>query len=173
VFGAYAFSPPIYPQFIRPTVPRPVNIGDFAHFIRPNVRSKPSQIRPIRPKLDKLRPVAHEFLLMTAATFRRIALSLPEATESEHMAHPDFRVRNKIFATLWPGGQYGMVKLKLEQQQDFMRAEPEVFSPCSGAWGRHGATRVSLTPAKKETIQRALGAAWTNVAPKKLLSAPS
>jgi hypothetical protein len=37
-FGAYAFSP----QFIRPTVPRPVNIDDFACFIRPNVRPKPS-----------------------------------------------------------------------------------------------------------------------------------
>jgi hypothetical protein len=32
---------PFSPQFIRPTVPRPVNIDDFAHFIRPNVRPKP------------------------------------------------------------------------------------------------------------------------------------
>ena len=40
---------------------------------------------------------------MSADTFRRIALSLPEASESAHMAHPDFRVRGKIFATLgWP-----------------------------------------------------------------------
>ena len=37
---------PSPPQFIRPTVPRPVNIGDFACFIRPNCRPKPSQIRP-------------------------------------------------------------------------------------------------------------------------------
>jgi hypothetical protein len=33
---------PSPPQFIRPTVPRPVNIDDFACFIRPNVRPKPS-----------------------------------------------------------------------------------------------------------------------------------
>jgi hypothetical protein len=53
VFGFWSLclpTPPIYPQFIRPTVPRPVNIGDFVCFIRPNVRPKPSQIRPIRPK---------------------------------------------------------------------------------------------------------------------------
>ena len=37
---------------------------------------------------------------MTADDFRQIALSLPEASESAHMDHPDFRVRGKIFATL-------------------------------------------------------------------------
>ena len=45
MFGAYPFSP----QFIRPTVPRPVNIDDFACFIRPNVRPKPSQDDPSHP----------------------------------------------------------------------------------------------------------------------------
>ena len=51
-FGAWLLEPtPSTPQFIRPTVPGPINIGDFATFIRPNVRPKPSQIRPIRPKL--------------------------------------------------------------------------------------------------------------------------
>lgn len=29
---------------------------------------------------------------MTAAEFRRLALSLPEVEESAHMDHPDFRV---------------------------------------------------------------------------------
>jgi hypothetical protein len=33
---------PSPPQFIRPTVPRSVNIDDFACFIRPNVRPRPS-----------------------------------------------------------------------------------------------------------------------------------
>jgi hypothetical protein len=32
--------------------------------------------------------------------FRRIAMSFPEAMESAHMNHPDFRVGGKIFATL-------------------------------------------------------------------------
>jgi hypothetical protein len=34
---------------------------------------------------------------MTANDFRKVALSFPEAIESEHMDHPDFRVREKIF----------------------------------------------------------------------------
>ncbi len=41
-----------------------------------------------------------EPLLATIPDFRRAALSLPEATEGAHMGHPDFRVRNKIFASL-------------------------------------------------------------------------
>lgn len=36
---------------------------------------------------------------MTANEFRTLALSLPETTEAAHMAHPDFRVAGKIFAT--------------------------------------------------------------------------
>lgn len=37
---------------------------------------------------------------MTAAEFRRLALSLPEAEEREHMHHPDFRVGER-FLRLW------------------------------------------------------------------------
>jgi GNAT superfamily N-acetyltransferase len=42
----------------------------------------------------------HHTQAMTAAEFRRIALSMPQASESAHMDHPDFRVGGKIFATL-------------------------------------------------------------------------
>jgi len=37
---------------------------------------------------------------MTALEFRRIALTLPQASEATHMVHPDFRVAGHIFATL-------------------------------------------------------------------------
>ena len=49
---------------------------------------------------------------MTPDDFRRHALQLPEAVEHEHMAHPDFRVRGKVFATLgWPDAAWAVVKL--------------------------------------------------------------
>ena len=105
---------------------------------------------------------------MTAAEFRRLALGFPEASENSHMNHPDFRVRGKIFATLGPGETWGMVKLTPEQQAWFMRAEPAVFEPARGAWGRRGATIVQLRTAKKVTVRRALIAAWRNTAPKRL-----
>jgi hypothetical protein len=39
---------------------------------------------------------------VTADHFRNLALGLPEACESAHMGHPDFRIRGKVFATLGP-----------------------------------------------------------------------
>lgn len=108
---------------------------------------------------------------MTAGDFRRLALSFPEATEGAHMDHPDFRVGGKIFATLgYPDMGVGMVKLFPDQQADFVRAEPKVFAPVKGGWGRRGATHVRLKVAKKASVQRALAAAWRNTAPRKLVA---
>ena len=78
---------------------------------------------------------------MTAEEFRKMALSLPETSEAAHMGHPDFRVGGKIFATLSPPGQgWAMVKLTPDQQESFVQAEPKVFAPFNGAWGRDGTT---------------------------------
>src|ERR1035437_7299000 len=80
---------------------------------------------------------------MTADGFRRLALGLPEASEASHMDHADFRVRGKIFATLGhPAAGWGMVKLPLAQQTLFALADPDVFVPVAGGWGRRGATSV-------------------------------
>jgi hypothetical protein len=105
---------------------------------------------------------------MTADEFRSLALSLPEAEEKEHMGHPDFRVRNKIFATLAPGEMQGMVKLTPEQQSMFVKTEPKVFTPVNGAWGRKGCTYVRLQAASSPSVRQALVAAWRNTAPKRL-----
>jgi hypothetical protein len=102
---------------------------------------------------------------MTAEDFRDIALSFPETIEQEHMHHPDFRVRGKIFATLgYPDDTHGMVKLTPEQQHDYIRSEPNVFAPSKGAWGLSGSTIVKLKLAKKTTVRNALTAAWRNIA---------
>jgi len=108
---------------------------------------------------------------MTAADFRRLALGFPEATEGAHMDHPDFRVGGKIFATLgYPDRGVGMVKLFPDQQLQFVSAEPKVFAPVNGLWGRRGATYVRLKPAKKPSVRRAMAAAWRNTAPRKLVA---
>jgi hypothetical protein len=105
---------------------------------------------------------------MTAGDFRALALGLPHASEGAHVDHPDFRVGGKIFATIWPDEACGMVKLTPEQQEQFIREEPAVFSPVKGAWGRRGATRVQIGEARESTLRKALTAAWRNTAPKRL-----
>src|SRR3989442_6794582 len=106
---------------------------------------------------------------MTAHEFRRIALSLPRACEAAHMGHPDFRVAGRIFATLgYPRSGWGMVKLTPEQQELFVRAQPAVFAPVKGGWGRGGATNVRLRAAKLGAVREALITASGNRAPKRL-----
>jgi len=107
---------------------------------------------------------------MTPKTFRSLALSLPETEEAAHVQHPDFRVGGKIFATLGPDETWGMAKLTPDQQKELVAAEPKVFQPASGAWGRRGCTIIQLRPAKDLTVRHALLCAWRNTAPKKLLS---
>jgi hypothetical protein len=108
--------------------------------------------------------------MTTPAAFRKIALSLPETEERQHMDHPDFRVAGKIFATLgYPDKTRGMVKLSPEDQHNFSKEYPDAFVPVKGTWGRRGATNVYLKNADEETLRKAVLAAWRNTAPKRLL----
>ena len=102
---------------------------------------------------------------MTAEQFRRLALELPHAVESAHMSHPDFRVRNKIFATLgYPDQRWGMVKLTPHQQRELFDAKSEVFRPAAGAWGRSGSTLVLLSAIEPAALRPILKRAWENIA---------
>lgn len=62
-----------------------------------------------------------------------------------------------------------MVKLTPEQQEAFVSAEPDVFAPVKGRWGRRGCTNVRLRAAKARSLRVALAAAWGNVAPRQLV----
>lgn len=90
------------------------------------------------------------------------------------MAHPDFRVYGKIFATLgYPDELWGMVKLTPEQQEAFVDSHPAVFVPVKGGWGVRGATSVRLKAASRRTLGPALETAWRNAAPRKLAAGDS
>lgn len=107
---------------------------------------------------------------MTPADFRKMALSLPEASESEHMAHPDFRVGGKIFASLeYPDQDHGMVVLPPEEQTRLVKSHPKVFAPAKGAWGKQGSTTVRLEAVDRTTLKRAMEIAWRKRAPKRLV----
>jgi len=99
---------------------------------------------------------------LQAKDFRRIALGMKGAIESAHMGHPDFRVDNRIFATLHADNEWGMVILTPEQQQRFIDEAPKVFVPESGAWGRQGCTAVRLDIVAEELLGEAMTLAWRN-----------
>ena len=101
---------------------------------------------------------------MSVQRFRKAALGLPDAVEGAHHGKIDFRFRNRIFATLgYPDKDWGMVKLTPEQQSMVVEAEPEIFRPVPGAWGKGGATNVRLGKADATTLKSALQMAWQNI----------
>ena len=84
------------------------------------------------------------------------------------MGHADFRLAGKVFASLgYPDHDHAMVKLTPDQQPVFLKACPEAFSPCAGAWGRQGSTSIVLGAARVDLVRQALAAASGNVARKR------
>ena len=108
---------------------------------------------------------------------RRIALSLPEATESHHFDAPSFRVNKKIFAVLRESGRV-TIKLDPEDQHNLVEGHPGVIEPVSGQGGRvasaarAGWTFVRYDLCDETRLTNLLRLAWSGVAPKKLLAKP-
>src|SRR5215475_10083008 len=101
---------------------------------------------------------------MTTNEFRKMALEIVGAEEKSHMNHPDFRLHNKIFASLGvPDESWGMVKLTPQQQSSFVKRAPRVFKACKGAWGRQGCTNVFLEVASPTVLRAALTDAAKNL----------
>src|SRR6202790_405439 len=98
---------------------------------------------------------------MTAADFRRIALSLERVEEYAHAGLPAFRVGGRKFASLASqAGGYGNLMLTLEQQAAFVEEAPEIFLPIPGGWGKMGHTHIRLTAASEDVLSGALRTAW-------------
>ncbi|HKD82435.1 MAG TPA: MmcQ/YjbR family DNA-binding protein [Candidatus Angelobacter sp.] len=98
---------------------------------------------------------------MTAADFRRIALSLDGVEEYSHAGLPAFRVGGRKFASLASQAEgYGNLLLTLEQQAAFVEEAPEIFLPIPGGWGRMGHTHIRLAAASKDVLTGALRTAW-------------
>jgi hypothetical protein len=106
--------------------------------------------------------------MMEQDEYRALALTFPEAKEASHFDTADFRVRNKIFATLRTADSRAVLKLSPDEQQLVMATSPGMFEPIKGSWGLKGWTRVVLDRADAETVRHAMGMAWRSVSPKKL-----
>jgi hypothetical protein len=103
-----------------------------------------------------------------AAAYRRLALAMPWAVEGSHMGAADFRINEKIFATLaYARKGLGTLILTPEQQAMFIAEAPEYFSAAAGGWGRAGATLVRVD-APESVLAGALSTAFHAVLAKQL-----
>lgn len=105
--------------------------------------------------------------MVTAARFKKLALSFPDATEVPHMERMAYRTPRKMFATLAPDGRSANLLLSLEVQDAIVEAMPRAFAPVPGGWGRMGYTTVDLSAVDEVELLRALEEAHAMAAPKK------
>lgn len=108
--------------------------------------------------------------MITVEAARKIAIALPEVNEYEHWERPAFRVKKKIFLTLWPVEKRAVVKLSPEDQSVFCYFDKAIFYPVQGAWGRQGWTMIELKKVRKDMFKDAVTLSWRQVVPKKLSS---
>jgi hypothetical protein len=99
---------------------------------------------------------------VTAADFKRIALSFAGVEEDVHAGQPTFRVGGRRFAGLASIAEgYGNLTLTPEVQAAFVEEAPEVFLPIPGGFGRMGHTHIRLAAASKDVLTGALRTAWS------------
>lgn len=101
-------------------------------------------------------------------TFRKIALSFPEATEQPHFEKSSFKIGKKIFATLDIKNNQACIKLSMIDQDLFSLFDKSVIYPVPNVWGKNGWTYINLKKVRKDMCTEALKTAYCEVAPKKL-----
>jgi len=106
--------------------------------------------------------------MVTIDQARKLALSLPEVEEKSHFHIPDFRIKNKIFASIHLDKNYMMVSLSLIDQSVFCSFNKEVIFPVQGGWGLKGSTFINLEKVKNPMLKDAITIAWKKAAPKKI-----
>ena len=102
---------------------------------------------------------------LTPKRVRELALSFPETLEGWHMSHPDFRVRNKIFAALNADETMVNVKIDPANLDALVRSDPDVYRDVwAGRWVGMPIARVDA-----DALRNLLEDAWCLTAPKALL----
>lgn len=98
-----------------------------------------------------------------------MAATLPEVEEKSHFDVADFRVHDKIFATL-PDESRVVLRLDPTEQAALLASSPDSFS-AEGHWGRQGWTIVRLDAVDPDELRELVTDAWRRRAPKKLVAA--
>lgn len=104
--------------------------------------------------------------MMTLEEFAEMALSFPESIQGSHFSTTDFRVSGKIFATLRPDKERGVLALSRGDQALLRETSGDMFEPVPGSWGEKGWTFVMLHAADPDAVRHAMAMAWKKAAPK-------
>jgi hypothetical protein len=106
--------------------------------------------------------------MITQADVRRVVLSMPKAEEKSYFGRPDFRINNRIFATIHLPTRCAVVKLSAADQSGLVAMGPETFSVNSPS--HPGWTNVRLSRVTRNQFRSVIEAAWRTIAPRKLVA---
>lgn len=106
--------------------------------------------------------------MVSIDTFRKLALSFPEATEEPHFEKTSFRVKKKIFATYDDTKKRACIKLSEIDQGVFSSTDRTIIFPVNNKWGKQGWTLIEMRKVNKDLFIDALTTAYCEIAPKKL-----
>ena len=86
------------------------------------------------------------------------------------MGHPDFRVGNRVFASLWPKKKkIAVVKLSIANQTALLQMDPDAYS--LNGWSRQGWTNVHLDKMTPTRFRALAKESWSAVAEARVVSA--
>ncbi len=86
-------------------------------------------------------------------------MSLAGTTEAPHFDRTAFKVA-RIYTTLAADGMTANLMLTPDEQQLKCLVAPEAFAPVPNAWGKRGATTVTLAKLAEQELRVALEMAW-------------
>ena len=105
--------------------------------------------------------------MVSIETFRKLAMSFPDATEEPHFEKTSFRINKKIFATFDEKNNRAVLKLNEIDQSVFCASSEMIFYPIPNKWGKQGWTIVELSKVRPEMFEDALIRSYENVISKK------
>ena len=107
--------------------------------------------------------------MISCDAVRAMALSLPEAEECDHLGRPSFRVRDKVFATLWELEARAVLKLSPDAQDALVASDPRTF--LVGPGSNQGWTGVELATIDLDLFRDLLVGSWRQIAPRRIVAA--
>lgn len=106
--------------------------------------------------------------MITADTFRQLALSFPETMEQPHFEKTAFKVSKKVFATYDGKTNRACIRLSEIDQDVFSQFDRSIIWPVPNKWGKQGWTLINLELVHPDMFADAPTTAYCTVAPKHL-----
>ena len=107
--------------------------------------------------------------LVTFATVRQIAQTLPGAEEGTSYGTPAFKVKGKLFARLHQDGESLVVGVDFDEREEMMNAAPEKFY-ITDHYRNYPWMLVRMSKVRPDELRDLLIGPWRRAGPKNLSS---